>query len=705
MYTKTFLNESFNEHKILQQKEITGVCFRSISIGEKMINKSSLAASLIVLVLFISIAAQNDSLKSSSNDIQDVNIDYTKIFNNPAGGGAEQPAINRTILPKTNLTVSSYLESGGVTTFQDTFNASVLSLNRTHWFVHCDYSLSSLSEPSFDSIVNRTSENHVHSAFNYWSWDGNPSPNFDFWIDTIGFYIGYQFDVGSETAIVSALEPIYMAGIEQQFNAWKIVVDLGLDGIITMWYATTNGLFLSVKNDLFALAIWYNITKAEIDQLPQGYTGPKAIQLSHNNNSRLASNTLITLEFASPYGVDIIYYHWDEIDNSTTLLSFVKVNLPETNESHDLFILAFDNVGYSNSYHFVYITDNTLPGISLITPRNNTKIQGSTHIQLQISSGNGSIIYQWDGGDQMKVDEGTLLTVPTPELEIAHILNVEVQGETELWASSRFSWIVDNTPPEIVVHNPRNGSVIKGIVKIEINSSENCNLTYWLVSGQNKSLLMDSNYKYTLPPFNLENGTYILNFYAYDEANNIFQGVILFSVYTSAFSWEWSLNSNTPSSIDVVDFIGELWFILTVTSNIKQNFTLALLDDFPSKTDSMLYVIDFSCGSPEDIVFMTFILPLNSSIDSNFSVYKWVYWDIEKNQWVNLITSYNAVSHAWEATYEGGLRYFALEKTGETTATKSVIPGGGQIPSFEFGVTILGLLCLYVVMVKRKKHW
>jgi hypothetical protein len=663
-----------------------------------MINKSTLAVFLIFLVLFISFTAQNDFLKSYNNAIQNTNTDNAVKFNNLAGSGAEQTTINSTILPRTNLTVNSYIDI----IFQDSFNATVEALNRTHWFIHCDYSIT-LDEPSFDSIVSRTSSNHSYEAFNYWSWDGSPIPKFDFWIDTTGFYIGYQFDVGTETAVVSTLESIYMADIGQQFNAWKLTIDYGI--IFTVWYAVDNGLFICMRQDWGAQFVWYNLTRAEIAKAPQDYTGPIIHQVSHNNNSRLASNTLITLEFASPYGVDIIYYHWDNNSDSTTLRSFVDVYLPEGNDSHDLFILAFDNVGYFTLYYLVYITDNTLPGISLITPRNNTKIQGSTYIQLQISSGNGSIIYQWDGEDKMKVDEDTYLTVPTPELEISHILDVEVQGETGLWTSSRYSWIVDNTPPNITIYNPSNGSVIKGVVKIDVSTSEDCNLTYGLNNNQNESFLTESGLNYTLPSFNLDNGTYQLDIYASDEANNIAQGVLFFSVYTSAFGWDWNLIFQTPRSIDVVDYSGELWFILTLTSNIEQNFSLNLQVEFPTKTSTMLYVIEFNCDSPEDIAFMTFVLPLNSSSDSNFSVYQWVYWDNQKNQWVNLITSYNTVSHTWEATYEGGLKYFALEKTGETSAKKSVVPGGGQIPSFEFGVTVLGLLGLYIVMVKRKRNW
>ena len=107
---------------------------------------------------------------------------------------------------------------------------------------------------------------------------------------------------------------------------------------------------------------------------------------------------------------------------------------------------------------------------------------------------------------------------------------------------------------------------------------------------------------------------------------------------------------------------------------------------------------------PEDVLFVTLTVLLEDSI-TNFPIFQWIYWDEQKNSWIDIGTSYSEVTNTWEATYEGYIAYFALVNTGETTVRKSVIPGGGQIPSFEIYQAILALIIisLYSAIVKKKK--
>ena len=606
----------------------------------------------------------------------------------------------RTILPKTNLTVSNYINIA----LQDTFNTTVSSLNRTHWFVHCDYSIS-YDEPSFDSIVSRMSINHLYMAENYWDWDAynpNPSFKFDFWIDTTGFYDGYQFELFSEIATVST-DKIKMNAINQEFNAWKISLIFEDIFPASLWFAVDNGLFLCLKQQFGEQFIWYNLTKAEIAQPPQDYCGPYLIQVSHNNNSRLASNTLISLELSSPYGTDITYYHWDDNINSTSSSSFISINLPAENDSHDLIIITFDNVGYWSVYHLIYTTDNTLPGISLINLRNNSKIKASTPIQLQISSGNGTIFYRWDGGNNETVDEGTNILIPNPELETSYTLEVYVKGITGLWVKSIFILNVDNSPPSLT-YSIENNSVIKGDAKILVYSTEDINLTFRLMDLENQSVLIETGQNHTITYSNLVNGSYQLFIIATDEAHNIASTTLIFSVYTSAFNWNWGLEARTPRTIKIINASSDLWFILTLTSTIDQSFNLTVLpeDSYPTSIDMIKYVIEFRCEEPDEIIFMSLTLQLSSNA-SVFPVYQWVHWDGLSEEWVNITTSYNEVSNSWEAIYSGFVQYFALINPGIETTLISIIPGGGQIPSFEIIPALLSLMTITILVYNKKK--
>ncbi|UCG04023.1 MAG: hypothetical protein JSW11_08550 [Candidatus Heimdallarchaeota archaeon] len=650
----------------------------------------------LILILLMLIFPSRDILTESNLQNSKITDNNDSSLYKPSLELQQASNPEETILPKTNLTVNSYRDTNP----QNTFNATVLSLNRTHWFIHCDYTFLLLDDISCDSVVDRVSFNHGYNASNYWEWHGQPSPSFDFWIDTTGFDDDYQFVVGEYIATVSS-DVIYMANIDQEFSAWKITINVGI--IVTIWYAADNGLFLCMKEDYVANIWWYNLTRAEIAQTPHDYVGPFLFQISHSNNSRLASNTLISIELTSPYGIDVIYYHWDDNSNSTTLSAFIIVNLPEENKSHDLIIIAFDNVGYQSFYHLIYTTDNTLPGISLINQRNNSKIRGSTHIQLQISSGNGTIFYRWDGGNNGTIDEGTYILVPNPDLEISHSLDVYVRGSTGLWAHSSFSWIVDNSPP-LISCNFENNSIIKGNIKIIVFSSEDINLTYRLINTENRSVLINTGQNHTISYSNLINGSYQLFIIGSDEAHNIASITLIFSVYTSAFNWNWGLEAKIPRTIRIIDASSDLWFILTLTSAIDQSFNLTVLskDLYPVKNDMIEYVIEFNCEKPDDIIFISLTLQLSSN-NRVVPVYQWVHWDVESEGWVNITTSYNEVSNSWEATYNGFVLYFALINQGIKTTLTSVTPGGGQIPSFEIIPAIMSLIMVSTFVFNKRR--
>ncbi|MFX0171708.1 MAG: hypothetical protein ACFE9L_07300, partial [Candidatus Hodarchaeota archaeon] len=85
-----------------------------------------------------------------------------------------------------------------------------------------------------------------------------------------------------------------------------------------------------------------------------------------------------------------------------------------------------------------------------------------------------------------------------------------------------------------------------------------------------------------------------------------------------------------------------------------------------------------------------------------FEIYQWVYWDESNNQWQEITTSYNAITQSWEATFEGAVEVFALVKSGDTTALKSIEPGGGQIPGFRAIIVVIGLITCSIILRERK---
>jgi len=600
-----------------------------------------------------------------------------------------------TILPVTNISVKEFIGVNPV----DTFNASVKSLNSTHWFVTCDYSNPTVESP-FDTVVDRNSINHSYFANNYYDWQGNPSDVFEFWIDPIGFYQGYQYTIKGITITVLGLENVTMTNLGK-FEAWKITYALGIDN--TVWYMKDSGIILSA-NYFIVEDIWYNLTVLESANLPSNYEGPTISQITPSNNSLIAAGAFVTVTLESPYGVRNSSYNWDFTQNYIAI-DYIETIVPSQDGLHNLTITSYDNAGFYSVIRLVFITDNTLPGINLIKPKNNTRIQGTTLINISITSGNGSFIYNWDNGLNSTVSEGSLINVTNPEQEIPHILNVYAASPAEVWTRSKFYFVVDNTEPDLTIYNFQNNSVIKGTVTIDFMTSED-SIVRFLLNGELRSQVSSAEGVNNSISFsNLDNGTYALKIEVIDTAGNIRTNNFVFLIHSSAFNWNWQVNNGQPKKIDMIDEAGKYWFSFIITSKTTQYFNLSIetQNQVPSADFQAEFFVKFQCESPEDIVYFTliFLMDKESSdlINSSFPVYEWIIWD---NSWQTLTTAYNPISHSWEATFEGYASYFALNKKQDTTFTKSVEVGGGQLPSFEL---LTGLFTIFLmVTIKFRKN-
>ncbi|MFX0014995.1 MAG: hypothetical protein ACFFB2_07730 [Promethearchaeota archaeon] len=605
---------------------------------------------------------------------------------------------NKTLLPRSNFSV---------TEFQDGFpnyfyNASIQVINASHWQIACDYSRSLDWEGKefpngFSTSVTRSSLNHTFIADNYYNWFGFYQPSFDFWINTSGFFIGHEYSFGQLNMTVINEETISLDGVGS-FNAWKVNItfEANLDPM-TYWYSK-DGLFLSLYFRYFSI-FWYNLTTAEIAELSPEYNGPTIGQISPKNNSYISNGSIISIQFFSPYGIDFINYQWDSFENQTSIT--LQTIIPSENGSHELYIIVKDNIGIFSHFYFLYFTDYTIPGIFLKDFTNNSHIQGSSQIMLVISNGNGSIIFNWNGNGNTTITENTPIIIPNIETE--YELNVYINNGVN-WASKRFIFSVDNSPPSFSLQNLNNNTVLKGSVRFQIRPSEDCNLTFELNNVVIKSYFAEFNKSYEEKLPELENGTHELIIYAVDEAQNINRTKLTFSIYVSAFNWNWEIKAYIPKTINIINSSGHLWFFLTLTSSIDQYINLSVIpeDSFPTRTDKMEYVIEFNCEKPEEIIYITLTLQLSSKT-SEFPEYQWKRWDVESNQWLNITTVYNEISYSWQATYEGYVHHFALVNTGEITSVKSITPGGGQIPSFEVITTLLSLITITIVFYRKKE--
>ncbi|MFX1517712.1 MAG: hypothetical protein ACFFC6_15520, partial [Promethearchaeota archaeon] len=426
--------------------------------------------SIIILLIF----PHNFIKAESPPQKPDINIKDYYSMNKPSLKLQQVVNPNKTLLPKGNFSVTEFW---GIEP-KFTYNATILSLNTSHWHINCNYSRTldwdgSEFPNEFSTSVLRESINHTYFADNYYNWFGEKSSigSFDYWINTTGFFVGYKYTIGPANMHVLAEESLYRDNIGR-FDAWKINMTApDLSEPITYWYSR-DGLFLSLYLK-FISDFWFNLTAVEIAELPLNYNGPFIGQISPRNNTRIANGSIVDIQFLSPYGIDIINYKWDSNENqSSTLLQTI---IPSKDGSHNLYVTVTDNVGLTSYFYFLYYTDYSLPGIFLFNIKNNSRIQGSKQINFLISNGNGSIIYNWNGVDNSTIAEDTPIIVPINE--DVYELNIFVMSFGNIWAKKRFIFTIDNSPPLISLLNLQNNSVIKSASDIQLTSSETGNIT------------------------------------------------------------------------------------------------------------------------------------------------------------------------------------------------------------------------------------
>ncbi len=664
---------------------------------------------LILLCLSILVPLQineNQLSELSSNVFSEVNV------NSKMESTTGRVVIEDTILPKTNLTVSQYISGQGQV---NTYSTSVLSLNNTHWFTRSYYANTSAITSPFDSLIQRDSVNHSYSTSNYWNWDELPDGPFDFWIDPTGFSIDYIYSVyiqgyGYRDATIVGLENITMTGVGT-FEAWNITIDFpGFPNFA--FYEKNTGFALCTYLE-FIGDIWYNLTLAEIAVLSGGYDGPVLDNFSPVNSSILASGSVVSVSMASPYGVFQIQYSWD--GGTVTALSATDFQtfLPELDGLHNLSVIVTDNIGYSISFLLEYTTDNTLPGIILNDPQNNSRIQGTRELNFSIVSGNGTFTYNWDYGPVnvsfLMSGENAVLSIPSPEVESERSLRIYIKSNvTDIWITSIYKFIIDNTPPDITIYSFENNSVIKGDFWVIFSPTENVNASYFLNGVFVDSSIVEENTNSSLIFNDLDNGTYGVELILEDEAGNTYSITLKFSIYTSAFNWNWHLNANQAHSYDFIDDTGAQWFSFVIVSASEQSFNISLLPNpgSPSLTTQMEFGIDLLCEVPEDIVYVTFTYLLSEPLldeNQSFPVFHWNVWDDQNLKWSESDTIYNQVLHAWVTTSIGYHQYFALVDADKSTHLKSVVVGGGQLPSFDVILVLLSISIVYVYNRKRKQ--
>jgi parallel beta-helix repeat protein len=148
-----------------------------------------------------------------------------------------------------------------------------------------------------------------------------------------------------------------------------------------------------------------------------------------------------------------LIYHWDEDLNSTVTDSFHPI-LPAGDGLHQLYLYVSDELGNWNYTVLEFITDDTVPMITLSSPVNgSTQLSGNLSITLSISDNFQllDVIYYWNDIEENKTispstDNNRTLLIPLPLTEGLHQLFLSAFDEAgnEQIAYYEFT-VIDNT--------------------------------------------------------------------------------------------------------------------------------------------------------------------------------------------------------------------------------------------------------------------
>ncbi|MHA1927682.1 MAG: Ig-like domain-containing protein, partial [Candidatus Thorarchaeota archaeon] len=185
--------------------------------------------------------------------------------------------------------------------------------------------------------------------------------------------------------------------------------------------------------------------------------GPSIALVSPSNESVHQSGELISISV----GVDATetYYSWDGGANLTVLDP-----LPVGDGEHTLVVVAVDEYGNWNQLVVSFVTDDTAPDINLITPSQGSMINSGTEIILSFAGDPVIKYYSWDN-----FPNSTILSL-APSGDGDHTLDVWACDGAGNWNHTHYSFVIMDTPPDITLLSPLNGTTHQSGVEILISA-------------------------------------------------------------------------------------------------------------------------------------------------------------------------------------------------------------------------------------------
>ncbi|HMK32926.1 MAG TPA: Ig-like domain-containing protein, partial [Nitrosopumilaceae archaeon] len=173
--------------------------------------------------------------------------------------------------------------------------------------------------------------------------------------------------------------------------------------------------------------------------------------------------------------------------------------------------------------------------------------------------------YSIDNEEPKVLDKTKLLDSVKNLAEGEHSVKFLVTDTVGHSVSQEFKFVIDNTSPQIIIKSPQNGSIVSGIVKIDLDLDElNPAQKEWLIIKTPKQIFHDVK-NVTINTATLLNGNYTIEAIAKDRAENTRSVNILLNVVNPSPNVILNKNNGDQNFIILVEIIVGIAIASTIT--------------------------------------------------------------------------------------------------------------------------------------------
>lgn len=231
---------------------------------------------------------------------------------------------------------------------------------------------------------------------------------------------------------------------------------------------------------------------------------PPSLQSNVANNSISHSGTILYFNIVDTNTIYNASYFFDGNSGSEQLfLTNYSVSLVTGDGVHNITVKVFDTAGNMISKTYFFITDDTLPTVTLQTLNNNSVLNSGTTILFNIFDTNGlqNASYYYDGDFLNNQLFGTNYTTLLIGGDGQHNLTVIAFDHAGNYVLKTYSFVTDDTNPTVLLLEVSNNTILHSgtSLSFDITDANNIqNVTYYFDGNSANPLSFSINFTVSL---------------------------------------------------------------------------------------------------------------------------------------------------------------------------------------------------------------